>query len=751
MNILHAIGLKGVGPFRELKFTIPLGVSAIYGLNRASGRASKNSNGVGKSFMLSVIPEIAYDEPIVGEKSDLVKTGVRAMSFTNYQGKKVLVRRKAVGKTEKIGITVDGVDQELRKLPVARATIKELWPLTIDDYSTYVHIDSRIPHPLVMGTSADRKRFFTSFFNLHKLDAERKLYSAELTRLSKIRAGFTELREQYLLNKKDLLTAPDLLDLDGRIATNRKILKSLQNRFAAVQDTIRLVQFGTSAGAQIKVLARACGGTITVEEFARARKDNAWELDKIEKDLEDAEAWDQYRRDNKHYVEAFNALSDEAKAAIKEHGIKIARTNAADAARNLIRAREAVKRLKSDIDGIASDMPELPPKVLAPAEDAEELRTLKRVYEHHLEHASKFEDGKCETCGQAVQIKDPKLVQKKLDAVLSKLKAHTAAKAYTDAKKERTRLEFKARSYETDLGRAREKVKTFVADAAYSDELRNLPRKPRPFEGKKLQTEVLKKMLVELNERRSLLDYLEPHLDTVIEFKALTAKDLERVKESEGLSDRMNAIQEKLSGLQAKQEVHSTISSRLSSMRTRLREMKIELEDEQALKHLVQGYADKNIKKMAVEAISVRLMSLVNKYAKIIMPEDFRFEFRWDTQVSLIVHRKNGNKTEPSDVRKLSGAESTLFTLILVCSLLNFVPPRKRCSVIILDEPTARLSDEMTEVFKKMVTILNTIIPSVVIITPKSNEVYEGAHNFTIIKERGVARIVPGMPHEVTT
>jgi DNA repair exonuclease SbcCD ATPase subunit len=751
MNILHAIGLKGVGPFKELKFTIPLGVSAIYGLNRASGRASKNSNGVGKSFMLSVIPEIAYDEPIVGEKSDLVKTGVRAMSFTNYQGKKVLVRRKAVGKTDKIGITVDGVDQELRKLPVARAAIKALWPLTIDDYSTYVHIDSRIPHPLVMGTSADRKRFFTNFFNLHKLDAERKLYSAELTRLSKIRAAFTELRDQYLKGKSDLLTAPDLLDLDGRIATNRKILKTLQNRFAAVQDTIRLVQFGTSAGAQIKVLARACGGTITVEEFARARKDNAWELDKIEKDLEDAEAWDQYQRDNKHYVEAFNGLSDEAKAEIETHGLKVARTNAAEAARVLVRVRESIKRIKADIEGIGQDMPDLPPKVAAPEEDEDGLRTLKNVYEHHLEHASRFEDGKCETCGQPVQIKDPKVVQKKLDTVIAKLKAHANAKAYTTAKKERTRLEFKAKSYETQLGRERDKLKLCAREAALADELRDLPRKPKAFEGKKLQTVVLKRMLTELHERRSLLDYLEPHLDTVIEFKALTQKDLERVKDSEGLSDRMNAIQEKLSNLQAKREVHSTISGRLADMRTRLREMKIQLEDEQALKHLVQGYADKNIKKMAVEAISVRLMSLVNKYAKIIMPEDFRFEFRWDTQVSLIVHRKNGTKNESSDVRKLSGAESTLFTLILVCSLLNFVPPRKRCSVIILDEPTARLSDEMTEVFKKMVGILNTIIPSVVIITPKSNEVYEGAHNFTIIKERGVARIVPGMPHEVTT
>ena len=43
MNHIHAIALKGVGPFENVVFNIPKGISVIYGLNRAGGKASKNS------------------------------------------------------------------------------------------------------------------------------------------------------------------------------------------------------------------------------------------------------------------------------------------------------------------------------------------------------------------------------------------------------------------------------------------------------------------------------------------------------------------------------------------------------------------------------------------------------------------------------------------------------------------------------------------------------------------------------------
>jgi DNA repair exonuclease SbcCD ATPase subunit len=199
----------------------------------------------------------------------------------------------------------------------------------------------------------------------------------------------------------------------------------------------------------------------------------------------------------------------------------------------------------------------------------------------------------------------------------------------------------------------------------------------------------------------------------------------------------------------AKIELHRTIAEQVKDMKARLLEMKAQLKDEPALKYLVQGYQDKNIKKMAIEAISQHLMALVNRYAQRIMPERFTFEFKWDTQIHILVHRHYGQKVKTSDVRKLSGAESTLFTLILVCALLAFVPSYKRCNLMILDEPTARFSPAMTDVFKNLLQILNQIVPSIVVITPKSDERYADAKPYTVVKQNGESTIVQGYPDEV--
>lgn len=750
MNIVHSIGLKDVGPFREVQFKIPPGISVIYGLNRAGGRASKNSNGVGKSFLWSAPAELLYDEPIVGEKADQIKQGLRSLAWTNAHGKRILVRRQMRGKSEKITVKVNGEDKELRTLPIAKAFMKKAWPITQEEYNTYVHIDSRIPHPLVMGSSTERKKFFTSFFKLNKMDAERKLYTAELAKLGKVRAAFQEVRAQLIKGKRDLLEPEALKSALAKRGTLKAELTRLQNEFTAIQETIRLVEFAATAKEQIAVLAKSCGGEITEEAFAQAEADNKWELKKVRAELEDAEAWEQYKRDNSHYTEAFNALTEPTKALIAKEGIKNAREQAQAASTEYAKAKVAVERAEADVADLERDLKApMPEAVAAPEENEGDLQTLKRAYAHQLEHAEQFAEGKCETCGQVVTIKDPKVLRKRLASVVAKLEQHEQAQAYARASAERKKNRFKLKAALRDLERARERLSTAKPLARAHRELRDLPRKPKPFTGKKLQTAVLKRALDELIERKSLLSYLRPHLDSIIQFQALTEADLKKVKASSGLSSRMNTVQEELSEVQAKIGIHRTMAERVTELRARMAEMKVQLEDEEPLKLLVQGFQDKNVKKMAVEAISQRLFKLINTYAQRIFPEDYRFEFVWGTQVSILVHRKYKNKTLTSDVRKLSGAESVLFTLILVCALLNFVPDHKRCSLLILDEPSARLSKEMTEVFYDMVKILNTLIPSIVIITPKSDEIYEGAKPFTIVKVAGESKIVEGFPHQV--
>jgi DNA repair exonuclease SbcCD ATPase subunit len=750
MQVINAIGLQNYGPFKEVKFKIQPGLTTIYGLNRAGGKASRNTNGVGKSALVSSIPEIVYEEPIVGEKQDRIRSGVRSMSFTNHRGKRVLIQRVATGRTDKVKVKIDGQDQQYRTSSIAKQAAKKLWPITQEEYNTYVHIDSRVPHPLVMGNSSARKSFFTSFFGLDKFDAERKLYAAELAKLKRVRAAYDELRAQYDRQKDQLISEEELARYQKLDRIYKRKLSTLQEQFAAVQNTISLIQFANSAKEQIKALSVACHDNISAEEFEEAEKLNAWELKDAQSKLEDAQAWETYQRDTKTYIDAFENLNDKTKRLLSKYGFQKLKARAGKAVEQRMQASVTVRNARSMVQELKDKLSkELPAKVLAPEEDEGDLETLRRAYKHQLDHASKFKKGKCETCGQIVRIKDPQVLKTKLESVVKKLNQHAKARLYKEALTQRRADKEEYTKWMATFTEAKEEEARLSSWESIYEELINLPEEPSKFEGRKLQVKVCQRMVEEIRERKSLLEYMKPHLETVIEFLQLSKADIKAAQSSSGLTQEMNSVQEKWSKIQAKLELHKSLEEQVGAMRARLKEMRAELEDEEPLKILVNGYQDKNIKKMAIEAISQRLMVLVNRYAQRVFPEQFSFEFRWDTQIQLLVHRHYGKKVRSSDVRKLSGAESTLFTLILVCALLAFVPSNKRCNVLILDEPAARLSKEMQLVFQDMLQILNQLIPSIIVITPH-DEVYEGSKPFTIVKRNGVSTIVEGFPHQVT-
>lgn len=747
MQAFHGMGLEGVGPFKKQSFTFKPGISVVYGLNRAGGQNSRNGNAAGKSYFFSSLKEMIYEEPVVGEKQDRVRQGKRAFEFTTSTGgKRIRIERQARGRSEHIGITVDG--RELKHLTPtkARAYLKKIFPITLDEYDTYVHIDARIPHPLVMGTTTARKKFFTDFFNLDKIDAERKLYSAALKELLQIKAAFSELLTAYKAAKRDMLEPTDAEKLSFRLKNHKQQLRLLNEESAEISETRRLVQFARDAQEQIKELTGALGD-ISEESFAEARKANRWEINKINKDLEDAEEWERYLVQSKHFDEAYAQLSVEAKAFLKQHR-REALSKAREASRLLGNYREALKNRKADVATVEQQLAEpVPDKVTKPEGEEGELETLQRAYSHQLEHAEQFEEGKCETCGQVVKIKDPKILRKKLDSVVVRLRQFTEYREYRKAFADHQKLTFKLKSYKSDVRRALEKVESVKADAALYEELKDLPSRPKEFEGKKLQTKVLRRMMDELKERASLLEFFSPHIDTLVAYRQLTKQQKFKVKDAAGLHARINELQEQISKVQAKLEVHNTVKDRVAEMRERLVEMKKQLRDEEPLKLLVQGFSDKHMKKMAIEAIGANLMGIVNKYAKIVFAEDYHFTLEWGTQLSILVHRRYGKKIDTSDVRKLSGAESKLFTLILVLALLTFVPEHKRSSLLILDEPTANFSEETIRSFQELLPVLNKVIPSIVIITPRSQDVYEGAMPFTVLKKNGQSTIVPGFPH----
>ncbi len=730
--------------FKDLQFTIKKGLTVVYGLNRTNGKKSMQANGAGKSFAFSSLGEILYEEPIVGKKEDTVKEGERG-AVLKIKNRKVEIIRK----NNKLDIIVDGKPKDFRRKPDAQAWLKKHLPMNQHEFNTYGYLDSRIPHPLVMGSSSERKAFFTEAFGLDRIDIERRIFEAELAKLKRVRAAYKELKAVFDAEREKALPKEKRLDLEDRIKAYEEELEDLNRKNIRLQTIGQLLAFESSASKKITQFNELVPD---LGEFAERYKVTKLNLRDNKAKLADARAWQDYQRDRRKYDKAVAGLSPKASKLLGRLGMKKALKVCKTAAENLDELRETYAKWEA-LDSKRLEKPKAPDEE-RPSESKKELRARYESLEHKLDHAERFGKGVCDSCGQEVKVKDPSVLRKKMKRISKELDLHTEWDGYEEEFEAYKKWRYDFKSLDAAMPEVNRDIEAAKEMRAWGRELRNLPEEPEAFEGRKLEVEVCERMVEEDRAQIELLEFMEPNLETLKALRELT--DKQRAASSVGpkLQDRINELHEKVSKLRARLEVNSMVTSTLKTHRDRLLEMKAELADEEKLKLLVEAYSEKNMKRMAVKAISKQLMKAVNKLAKVIFPEDFEFDFVWEgSKISLTVTRKYREgrklKTKTTDVRKLSGAESKLYTFILVFAHLKFVPHHKRSNVLILDEPDAAFSAETTEAFKKLLPLLNKVIPSIVVITPRTAERYPGAIEYTVVKEKGEARMVEGHPSTI--
>jgi DNA repair exonuclease SbcCD ATPase subunit len=768
MPSLREIALQGVGPIKDITLKIEPGLSVVYGLNQAAGKNSENGNAVGKSLLLSSIPETIRGLPIIGERGDRVQEGQRSASFTSHAGKDIEVRRSSNGRGDKLELFEDGKPLDFRTIAASKEYIDQHWPLSDVDYSTYVHLDSRSPHPLVMGSSAQRKEFFTEFFNLEILDAERKLYNSYLKELKTARAAYDEVNTQLASIQARRLSDEDRTQAESDRDTLQDHLTELEGKVSTAQYVSRLIAFSERYEKEIARLRKeyktfnAEALSDSQEKLAKTIRDKKASRSKVEVLLRQAELmlrdYENYTRSIAKYTEAFEDLSPEARAAIDEQGLENALEQSGEAAQKAMKLKAHIDTLNEQLDELEELLDEkLPAKFTPPEQDEEDLRVLERTYKHHLEHSKKFGTGVCDSCGQTVQTRDPEEVKDRLAAVRAQLAQHEAAHLYAGAVALRAEQTAKFNELDEKAGLLGEERTRLVKIGKIYKELNALPSKPAPFDAEIPSAESIEKLRIEIDsladeievrqEKEAFLNSILPNIDTINECLTLTEEQKDLSQELGSLSDKVRTARECYTQALSKLSVENSLTQQIDELRERANELLEKLKEESKIKVLVEAYSDKNIKKLVVEQIGTRLMALVNKYAQQVFEESYRFEFIWDTDISILAHRANG---KVSDVRKLSGAESTLFTIILVCALLSFVPAKKRCNFMILDEPTSHMSAHNKEILHNALKLLTGLIPSIIIVTPKMEERYHGAREYTVVKGRdGVSRLEDGHPDEV--
>ena len=715
----QSLTLKAMPFFRDQTFNLARkGVSLILGRNLDS--SNHNTNGAGKSLFFSQLPEILIGEPTIGNKKDLIRKG--SVEIALKKGKHQYVVNRTFKPGEKITIARDGVDLEYRELSAAKLALKNILPFNAEEVLSLLYLDSRIPHPLVRGSSAVRQKFFMDFFRMNSAPVMRKLVRAELAALESKAGAFAVHRERLgkLSTSLKDVNVDSLKDTQSKVRAKLAKYEALARRFSALGRIKDDYTASKEAYQELKGLSVLTWEDAEAESVAVEGK-----LSLIAEQLANWKRYEEWVSGKQELVERKKEVKAELSRYPQQSGVTVKQITL-DIEASTIELDDAKARVDK-IKGRLRDVSEAVESQLRA-----ELVTAKRKRKE-LEEAVDA----CPTCGAAYDNKHAKKEIGTVDERITELKASIESTA-----SRREALLSKKESIDSTFPLIEEtlsawgKVRKLKVEQASWEE-------SEAMQEPKVDKDTLGSRRTRLKDKYQTLLGSKPVFAAVTAYKEMSPEDKELLK-GDSPTDTLLSLHEKAGGLKMRIEEVEGLQEEYLELTKTVAAMSKELDEKDALDVLHDALSKKGVESLMIKMVCQRLEQQVNKYARLLFPEDFYFHFDLETQFNITVTRKYGKKEITSDVRKLSGAESLLFSLILLIALLAFMPPKNRTNLLILDEPTSTFSPEMIDAFVKFLPILNSVIPHVIVITPTPNNVYAGAKVFTVVKKGGHSRIIEG-------
>lgn len=658
--------------------------------------AGGSTNAAGKSLLFSQIPELLFGEPIVGVKKDRLQNGIVALDLIKDDVPYRIVRTLTKGK-EKLKVLRDNKDLEFREIAEARKFVVEnLLGCSSEEFETRVYLDVQVPHPLIRGDTAARKRFFTEFFRLNTHEGMLSLIKHEMRQAADAKAQIMAFTESAEATSRQLAEYEQVTEEE--IQEHEQKLIGLSDTIEKLRSIAALKERSDSLSSPVVNTARKLVKPFTPDQLQTTVR-------RLEKKVE-------------AYEEQEAQYEEHAELQVEVKTLKVQLTKLQEQSPSPVdedRKNKIAARVRKHSDQVRS------------------LRQQIEESEERLSSAHKTPKV-CSTCGQPWPHKEHgKVDSAKIKADLKSLKAE-----YRESVDRHSELEAKMETLN-------KRDWAFKAHASSLEKAESSYEKKRRALRNVTKVEAPDKDTV--NRTREFLSRLENNkagLKALMKYELLPDTERSRVSNLDKLIAKHLKMVEKLASLKHVAEERAKLEKILKQVHARIAVLEKTAADAENLQLLAQAYSKKGMPTLMIKTICSRLEDVINKYASYVFPEDYSFSFQLDTQFSITVTRKYQGKEVTSDVRKLSGAESKLFSILLLIGLLTFIPESRRTNLLILDEPDASMGQETVDLLLQFLKVLNKIVPNIIVITPRNYDPGEEANIMTVVKKGTESKLVEG-------
>lgn len=724
--VFHSITLIDFPFFKKQTFVLDSGhINLVLGQN-FNGGGSSNPNGAGKSLFFSQIIEFITDEPIVGVKKDKIRRGTRILEFSKA-GKRYKVTRSFTAGREKIIVERNGKDLGIRELKAAKEHIDKVIGLSKEELYTFVYLDSQVGHPLIHGDTSVRKNFFVSFFkqfgvlsNFRRLVASQvDLCKSDLVRIEEATGRMHSLQAK--------LPAVSIKKLRDRVDSLKEESNELSSTIPELirANDIKDKYFSIRGKLSTLCLELQISSLEEVAEKRKAQRSLGRELSNEQDILDRYTAW---VKTNSEVSEQLDRLESSIDLTLSSKELS---TNLEQLTYKLDKQLASLRTAKNNLEDNTEKL----------GYARQHIKKLK----HKIEHLE-ADSGKCPTCGgnytDSSSVKELKSAKSALELETTKIQEYKSDIEILSL--EVSKLELGPVKLKHAIG----KVEDLLASVLEYERLKSF-KTSRPSKPKYTQEQIT----LGLSNVDTVLDQLSslvPMFELKSEWMQVPAELKSRLKvlDLASINKQMLEVSSKLATASVEYELASSIKSEIAELSDRIGELNSKIDDLDALKVLEGAFSKKGIELILIKSLCASLEQQVNKYSKLIFPEDYTFTFELDTNFSILVTRVHNSNAETSDVRKLSGAERKLFSLVLLISLLTFVPKSKRTNLLVLDEPTAAMGEDNKASLIRFLPVLQSIIPNIVVITPLDKQDYAVINpKVWTVQKRGLrSRIIEGAP-----